>query len=186
MNSMNQLPVVERALRLATRAHEGQKRKDVDLPYIIHPVAVALIVAQYGFSETVIAAALCHDVLEDTEVTEDELRDELGDDVATIVKLLSYDEGISWEEQRKRYVEVVRAAPIEVKAVSTADKIHNARSLIATYAERGPTAWSLFTRPKHIKLWFEEEMVKMLRETWQHPMIEEYARLVEQMQSLDQ
>ncbi len=180
------IDLIDRAIRLAVAAHEGQVRKGDGDPYIVHPVAVALIVAQYGFSEAVIAAALCHDVLEDTEVTEDELRDELGDEVVTIVKLLSYDEGISWEEQRKRYVEVVRRAPVEVKAVSTADKIHNARSLIATYAERGPATWSLFTRPKHIKLWFEEEMVKMLRETWQHPMVEEYARLVEVMKSLDQ
>ena len=77
--------LIERAVALAVRAHEGKMRKGTLMPYIVHPVAVAFILARHGFSDTVIAAALVHDTVEDTSVTDAELRHELGDEVADLV-----------------------------------------------------------------------------------------------------
>ena len=74
MNALFFSPVIERAMRLAVRCHRHQNRKLSDLPYISHPASVALILSQSGFGdEDVLAAALLHDVVEDTDCTLDEL-----------------------------------------------------------------------------------------------------------------
>ncbi len=173
----------EKALQLAARAHEGQLRKDGP-PYIIHPAAVADMLRKHGFSETVVAAAYVHDVLEDTKITEEELLAELGPEVLALVKAVSYDKTLSWEEARLAYIESVRQAPEGAKAISVADKIHNARSLLAAYAAEGPAVWKHFNRGKAKKMWFEESVLTRLKESWQHPLVDEYAGLVSQMQEL--
>ena len=176
--------LIDRALQLAFSAHEGQKRHE-GTPYIAHPVAVALMLARRGFGEEVIAAALCHDVLEDTSVTESEMRQELGDAATDIVRAVSYDRSLPWKGQRERYIESVREAGESAMAVSVADKIHNAQSLIALHASGGPAVWSKFNATKEQKVWFEEAMLAMLKEAWQHPLVEEYEALVEKLRTLD-
>lgn len=176
--------LIEKAIRMSVSAHAGQMRKDGP-PYIIHPVAVSLMLARHGFAEAVIAAALVHDVLEDAPVTADEMRDELGEEVLALVKAVSYDKALSWEDARVAYVEAVRTAPEGAKAISIADKIHNAESLLMAYEKEGKSIWSHFNRSRDKKLWFEEEMLKMMRESWQHPLVEEYAALVEKLKALE-
>ena len=74
------MTLIEKAFLAALEAHEGQERKDGP-PFIVHPVMVTLILAQHGAGERVLAAALTHDVLEDTRFGEDRLRKELGNEV---------------------------------------------------------------------------------------------------------
>ncbi len=67
-------PLVERALRIAARAHHGQNRKQTDCPYIAHPAAVALILQRAGFDDdAILAAAVLHDVVEDTDYSAEQL-----------------------------------------------------------------------------------------------------------------
>lgn len=177
------MTLTDKALRMAFAAHEGQMRHE-GIPYITHPVAVALIVARHGFPEEAVAAALVHDVLEDTKVTESEMHQELGDAVTDIVKTVSYDHSLPWRQQRERYIEAVRAAGDNAKAVSLADKIHNAQSLINLHEAGGPAIWSKFHTTREEKLWFEEEMLKMLKISWNHPLIGEYEALVAKLLTL--
>jgi len=176
--------IVEKAVRVAVEAHKNQTRKGDDQPYIIHPVMVALKLAKHNFPDEVIAAALTHDVLEDTDYPEEELRKELGDEVLEIVKDVTNDQSLPWEEKKKRYVETVRNASEGAKAVALADKIHNLESLLIAYEEQGPALWKRFNRGKDQKIWFENEVLKMLEETWQHPLIEEYEYLLKQEKDL--
>lgn len=176
--------LTDKAFALALAAHEGQKRHE-GTPYITHPVAVAFILARHDFSEEVIAAALCHDVLEDTNITEDEMRLELGGVVVDTIKALSYDYSVPYKEQRERYIESVRQAGEGAMAVSVADKIHNVQSLLALYAQEGPGIWKKFNATREQKLWFEEAMLAMLKSSWQHPLVEEYEALVEKLKALD-
>lgn len=182
---MNELSLTERALRVACAAHAGQKRKADDSPYIIHPVMVAILLAQHGFDESVVAAALVHDVLEDTSVTEDELRRQLPGVVVDTVVAVSEDKDLSWEERKKAYREAVRNGSPAARAVSIADKVHNAQSLLAAHASQGSALWEKFNRGKERKLWFEQEMLKVFQETWQHALVDEYAALVRQIEVLD-
>ncbi len=181
---MKNLPLLERAVRLAVRAHEGQMRKESDTPYITHLMGVAIILAKHGFSDTIIAAGLAHDTVEDTSVTPEELRETLGDEVADIVAAATNDDSLSWEEKKKKYIESIRNASEGAKAVATADKIHNAESLLAAYAEQGTELWKLFNAGRDKKLWFENAMLTMLQESWKHPLVDEYKVLVEKMNAL--
>lgn len=176
--------LVEKAFLLAESAHKTQTRKESKTPYIVHPVMVAFLLTKYGFGEVVVAAALVHDVLEDTLVTEAELRSELGAGVAELVLPVTHDDTLSWEEKKKAYIESVRNASEDVKAIATADKIHNAESLLAAYEKQGASLWNYFNAGREKKLWFEESMLAMLKETWGHPLVGEYERLVEKIRSL--
>jgi (p)ppGpp synthase/HD superfamily hydrolase len=177
--------LIEKATKIAVMAHKNQTRKGDGLPYIIHPFMVAMKLSKYDFSDEVIAAALVHDVLEDTDFAEEELRKELGDQVVGIVKSVTNDESLSWEDKKSKYVETVRMAGVEAKAVALADKIHNLESLLTAYEQQGSKLWEKFNRGKEQKLWFENEVLKMLKETWQHPMIEEYEALLEKEKKLE-
>ena len=176
--------IIEKAMTMALRAHEGQVRKEAPVPYIVHPVEVALILARHGFSDTVIAAGLVHDTVEDTPVTIEEIRRELGDAVADIVAPVTHDESLSWEQKKLAYIEAVREASDDVRAVSVADKIANARSLIAAAVAQGESVWTYFNRGREKKLWFEDAMCAMLHESWQHPLVEEYAVLVKRLHAI--
>ncbi|MFH1129406.1 MAG: HD domain-containing protein [Patescibacteria group bacterium] len=179
---MNQeLGLIEKATRIAVIAHVNQKRKNDGSPYVVHPFIVAMKLVKYNFSDAVIAAALVHDVLEDTDVTEQELRDKLGNEVVDMVKMVTNDDTLSWRDKKIKYVETVRNGSDEAKAISIADKIHNMEDLLFTYSQIGPEVWKKFSNKREEKLWFEEEMLKMFKETWSHPLIDEYERLMEQM-----
>ena len=78
------ISLIEKAYHLATKAHENQVRKSGE-PYIIHPLCVAIILADLEMDKETIAAGLLHDVIEDTIMTEEELRGQFGDDVALLV-----------------------------------------------------------------------------------------------------
>jgi (p)ppGpp synthase/HD superfamily hydrolase len=177
--------IVENAARIAVIAHKEQKRKDGDTPYVVHPFMVAFTLARYGFRNEVVAAALVHDVLEDTDFPEDELREAIGEETFAIVQAVTNDPALEWEAQRMRYIETVRNGPDGALAVSLADKLHNMKNLLTAHAEQGPALWSRFNRGKEKKLWFEESMLAMLKETWKHPMIDEYEELIKKMRTLD-
>ena len=172
-------------MRIAARAHQGQKRKESDLPYVTHPFMVAMKLAMHDYPDTVLATALVHDVLEDTAYGEETLQNELGEEILKLVQSITYDKTLSWEETRTKYIESVRVASEEVKAISVADKIHNAESLILGYKIQGKDIWKNFSRSKEKKMWFEREMLKMLKETWEHPLVNEYESLVRLMEKLD-
>lgn len=181
----NNLSLIEKALQIALEAHKNQKRKTDNTPYIIHPIMCAFKLKDYEFSEEVIAAALVHDVFEDSDFPEKDLRNDLGEEVFKIVKALSEDKSLEWEERKKLYIEKIKNALQEVKAVSVVDKIHNAESLILAHEKQGKDVWSKFNRGKDEKLWFEKEVLKALKETWHHPLILEYESLVEKMKKLE-
>jgi len=179
-----EINVIEKAIRIAVCAHKEQTRKESDLPYIAHPFAVALKLTKYNFPDTVIAAGLTHDVIEDTDVSEDELREDLGDEVVDIIMTVSNDDSLSWEDKKKKYIESLREGSEGAKAVATADKIHNIESLMIAYQEQGPSIWEHFNRGKEKKIWFEDAMLSMLRETWDHPLVDEYEKLLKELKSV--
>ncbi len=174
----------ESALKIAIKAHDGQTRKHDGSAYVVHPIMVSRIVEAGGFSEVAVAAALVHDVLEDTPITEAELRVELGDEVVDIVMTVSEDITLPWEERKEAYVEKVTAADESVWAVSVADKIHNAGDLIEFHSITGPDAWKVFNRGKESKIWFERLLYTELSKVWQHPLLDIYAAKINELEAL--
>lgn len=180
-----ELSLIEKAARIAIVAHADQKRKSDGFPYIIHPFMVAIKLMKHGFDDVVIASGLVHDILEDTKFSEEEMRQELGNEVVEIVKTLAEDKSLQWEERKEKYVQAVRNGSDTAKAVSIADKIHNTENIIATYKQIGSEIWKKFNRGKEKKVWFENEMLKMFKKTWSHPLIGEYEALLKQMRNLE-
>lgn len=180
-----EISLIEKAVKIASVAHAGQTRKDKETQYIVHPFMVAFILEKYGFSDTIIAAALTHDVLEDSDFGEEKLRRELGDTVVDIVKAVSEDKSLPWEDRKKLYTEVVGRSQAEVKAVSLADKIHNIKSILNSYEIIGPDVWKSFNRGREQQIEFMNNMLKMFKETWSHPMVDEYETLVKKVTALD-
>ena len=123
--------IIERAYRVAAKAHEGQTRRSGE-PYITHPVAVAEILAELGLGPKTIAAALLHDTVEDTGYPLETLREEFGEEVAMLVdgvtKLdrVKYGENAQAETVRKMIVAMSK--DIRVLVVKLADRLHNART----------------------------------------------------------
>jgi len=123
--------IIERAYRVADRAHEGQTRRSGE-PYITHPIAVAQILAELGLGPKTIAAALLHDTVEDTGYPLETLREEFGDEVAMLVdgvtKLDRVKYGDSAQAETVRKMIVAMSRDIRVLVVKLADRLHNART----------------------------------------------------------
>lgn len=176
--------LLEKALQITHQAHKDQVRKIDATPYVIHPWMVAMKLARHGYADTVLAAAIVHDVLEDTQVTEEALREALGEEVVALVRSLTEDKAKPWEARKELYIETIRTAPNEVKAISVADKIHNLESLLDAHALHGAEVWKFFTRGREAKQWFEHALLSALQETWEHSLVDEYAQLVTRMDEL--
>lgn len=176
--------LIEKALRIATVAHKDMVRKADGLPYILHPFAVAMRLQKEGFSDDVVAAGLVHDVLEDTDYPAEQLRKELGNKVYKMVLSVTNDDTLPWEEKKTKYIETVRRGSEGAKAVALADKLHNLESLFIIYDKEGPAVWKKFNKGVEAKLWFEESVLKMLKETWDHPMVGEYERQLKKLRKL--
>ena len=147
------MTLVERARVFATAAHAavGQTRKYTGEPYIVHPMEVASIVEQAGGTETMIAAALLHDVLEDTAVTVDVLEEQFGSDVADLVLWLT-DVSTSADGNRSTRKALDRqhiaAAPAEAQTIKVADLISNTKTIV----EHDPNFSKVYLEEKRLLL----------------------------------
>jgi (p)ppGpp synthase/HD superfamily hydrolase len=159
-------PLVHSALEQARADHAGQLRNGSGgMPYIEHPVQVAALLDEHGYGEEVLAAALLHDVVENSETTLDELREKFGEAVAGMVGALSDDEALDDYRQRKaEHRERLAAAPVEAMAIYGADKLTNSKTLRAAYAEEGDAVREEFKVPLELKLEVWEADLALLRE----------------------
>src|ERR671937_2103097 len=125
--------LVTRAFRFAAKAHEGQQRRSGE-PFIMHPIGVAKICAQLRLDEQTLAAALLHDVAEDTATELDDVRGEFGDEVAQLVdgvtKLtrVQFQSREQAEAENYRKMVVAMAHDVRVILVKLADRLHNMRT----------------------------------------------------------
>ena len=128
-----ELDLVYRAYALAEEAHRPQRRKSGE-PYILHPIAVAMIVAnEIGLGAEPICAALLHDVVEDTDHTVKEIREMFGDDVATLVNVVTKKKKKHYETslQVDNYKQMLQSIHYDIRAllIKLADRLHNMRTL---------------------------------------------------------
>jgi myo-inositol-1(or 4)-monophosphatase len=131
--------LVREALEIARRAHAGQIRSaSGGRPYIDHPVAVAERLSEHLDGEEVLAAALLHDVVEDSELEVDDIRARCGDRVADLVAVLTDDAAIEPYSRRKQdHRDRVEAAGREAMAIYAADKLTNLAMLRDAYSAEG-------------------------------------------------
>ena len=155
--------VIEKALQVASKAHVNQYRKHTDIPYIIHPVAVGMILMKAGYSDDIVAAGILHDTVEDTSLSLADIEREFGPNIANIVDGCSEpDKSLSWEERKKHTIEFLKNASEDIKAVACADKLHNIRSIMNDYEQTGDLVWERFKRGKQEQEWYYRNVIESL------------------------
>ncbi len=160
-------PRLALALALAIEAHNGQKRKGTQIPYVAHPMAVAAIALEHGADEDQAIAALLHDAVEDGGAPYAErIRQQFGDRVAAIVDGCT--DGVpdanghkeDWKPRKLRYIAHLEQASDDVMLVSGADKLHNARAIVSDLQRIGQVVFERFTAPRDETLWYYDELAK--------------------------
>jgi (p)ppGpp synthase/HD superfamily hydrolase len=170
--------LIRKALEMAERAHAGQTRSGSGgMAYIHHPVAVAELLAEHGYDEQTVAAALLHDVVEDSETSVEEIAARFGRPVAELVEALTDDESVEPYERRKdEHRRRVEEAGGDALAIYAADKLSNVRVLRRAYANEGEPAGEEFKAPLDVKedIWMDDlEMLR--REAPELPFVEDLA-----------
>jgi len=177
------------ALVYGTQVHAGQVRKGTPVPYVSHILIVTGIVLENGGDEDEAIAALLHDAVEDQggEARLVDIRTRFGDRVADIVRGCSDSTTRPkppWEDRKRRYLAHVPSASASERLVSAADKLANARAILADYRDMGDTVWARFNASRDQILWYYRELVKAFRQAGGPPLVEELNRVVSAIEDL--
>ena len=161
-----QADLIDRAIEIAVKAHQKQKRKGTKIAYITHPFAVGIILAKAGCSEEVVAAGILHDTIEDARIKRSRIREEFGEKVASIVeKCTEPDKRRSWRKRKQHTLDSLKKAGLDVKFVVCADKLHNIRTIARDYRKVGDRVWKRFRRGREDQKWYYTSLVESLRIT---------------------
>ncbi len=179
----------EQALVYASQLHQGQRRKGTHVPYITHLLAVAAIVGEHGGTEDEVVAALLHDAVEDQGGASRlvAIRARFGEAVAEIVAGCTDTNETpkpEWYVRKQRYIEHLTSAPPSVLLVSSADKLHNARSILADFRVLGAALWTRFNGGKEGTLWYYGALSEAFQGRGNAGIAEELARVMAELQHL--
>jgi GTP pyrophosphokinase len=183
-------PRFEQALVYAAILHSGQARKGSSIPYISHVLSVAALALENGANEDEAIAALLHDAVEDAGGAPrlEDIRGRFGGAVAEIVLGCTDTDQTPkppWKERKQQYIAHLVHGSDSVKLVSCADKLHNARSIVADLREMGDAVWSRFTGGKEGTLWYYRALVETYQKHGAPPrLLNELIRTVDEMERL--
>ena len=183
------LTTLNHAIEFATIAHQGQCRKGTNIPYITHPFAVAMMLMKAGCQEEVIIAGLLHDVVEDTAITADQIRNIFGDAVAEIVAACSENKNLEWEDRKQHTIDHLKTAPMGVKQVTCADKLHNISTMLKDYENCGEDLWERFNpgregfTKRENQQWYYSSLAAIFEEddSTVHPMSKSFTEAVNKL-----
>jgi (p)ppGpp synthase/HD superfamily hydrolase len=177
------------ALTYAARVHSGQFRKGTEVPYMAHLLGVTAMVLEAGGDEEEAIAALLHDAVEDQGGADRlaDVRTRFGEHVAAIVAACSDTDQVPkppWRERKEAYLVHLREAPPEVLRVSLADKLYNARAIVADLHALGDSLWPRFTAGKQDLLWYYRGLAAVFRDRLPGAMTDQLAGSVAEMERL--
>lgn len=164
---------IEEAIIYATSKHNGQVRKIGKTPYIMHPLEVAQIISTMTEDEDVIIAGLLHDVVEDTNTSQDEIRDKFGERVMHLVesetenKYRDRPAEDTWKQRKKESLDVLCASSDRgISILWLADKLANLRSIYRQHERIGDEVWNFFHQkdPKMHEWYFKSVAEAVARE----------------------
>ena len=176
--------MIDKAIAFATKAHEGQLRKGTNLPYILHPMEVGMIVSRMTDDNEVIAAAVLHDTVEDCDgVSLEMIREEFGEKVARIVTAESEDKAKSWMERKAHTIDFLKNETLkDAKIVALGDKLSNIRSLYGDYKRVGERIWQRFNlKDKEKQGWYYRGLCDSLADLVEFPEYAEFCDLVDRV-----
>lgn len=169
---MKQYPptLIEIAVNIANSAHSGQTRKGSEIAYIVHPMEAAAITSSIliqldKYDENIVAAAVLHDTLEDTELTVADLRKYCSERTVDLVLVQSEDKSKSWKERKTHTIETLKKSTrdIDVLIVHLADKLSNMRSINRDFNIIGDELWTRFNqKEKSEHGWYYKSILENL------------------------
>ena len=182
-------PRFDDALVYASQLHREQIRKGSGIPYVTHLLAVAVIVGEHGGSEDEVIAALLHDAVEDQggQPRLEEIRARYGETVAAIVWGCTDADTVPkppWRVRKEAYVAHLAEATSSIRLVSSADKLHNARSILLDLRTLGPGLWDRFTGGRDGTLWYYRALADTFLRLSPGPLAGELARTVGEIERL--
>lgn len=177
----------EAALIYALRLHKAQRRKVTGAPYICHLLAVAAIVIEAGADEDCAISALLHDAVEDQggNSTLLAIKRQFGQQVADYVSTCSEPSrraNQDWRSHKLVYLAQIEAAPLAVKQIVLADKLHNGRSLLSNLSQFGSSVWTAFSGSPAETIWLYKAYHQLLKEAGLR--IEPLAAVIEQLEAI--
>lgn len=180
--------VLDKAIMFAVKAHSGFERRGKGFPYIVHPMEAVSIVATITSDQEILAAAALHDVIEDTDFAENDIKREFGDRVAHLVAsesdlvIENKSESESWKERKQFAIDRLAKLDRDAKIVSLGDKLSNARAMMRDYQEMGENLWNKFhvTDPKLHK-WHYEGLRDSLSELKDTFAFKEFSEIVDKL-----
>ena len=158
------MDIKQQAKLFAIKAHDGQVRKnDKVKPMIVHPLDVANILQEYNFDDNVVAGGYLHDVVEDTKYELQDIINEFGEDIGSLVETASEpDKSLSWEERKQHTIDRVKNLDLRHKAIICADKISNLEDLKILSEITGKLDFSNFKRGFERQKWYYEGVYQSL------------------------
>jgi (p)ppGpp synthase/HD superfamily hydrolase len=179
----------QNALVFASQLHADQNRKGSSTPYIAHLLGVTALVLEAGGDEDQAIAALLHDAVEDQGgmQTLEVIRSRYGERVARIVDGCTDAYQIPkppWKERKEEYIQHLRSVPAEVRLVSLADKLHNARAILADLRWQAGQTWGKFNGGKDGTLWYYRTLVEVFGASGDDALTAELKRVVDEIRCL--
>lgn len=171
------------AIEFAVRAHAGTERRGKGFPYVVHPLEAMAIVATMSSDQELLAAAVLHDTVEDTDVTIEQISAEFGERVAALVAAdtcpLKNKKGCSWHDRKQAAIDLIANASHDSKIVALGDKLSNMRAIARDYTVQGDNLWNLFSvhdRSEHE--WHYRELAQALSELSDTFAYKEFEKLI--------
>lgn len=178
--------VLNKAIEFATKVHEGQVRKGTTIPYILHPLEAATIVGTMTTDDEIIAGAVLHDVVEDTDTTVEQVEMLFGKRVAELVAYESEDKRenlpaqSTWKVRKQETLDHLKSATIDVKMITLGDKLSNIRAIYRDYTTIGDELWERFNqKDKNEHYWYYLGIADCLIELKDYHAYKEYCKLID-------
>ena len=191
--------LLDRAIVFAVRAHAGTERRGKGFPYIVHPMEAVEIVATMTRDQELLAAAALHDTVEDTDTTLEQIREEFGDRIASLVASESdtMPEGVSeeddgeylsssWHARKQAAIDRLVRASRDAKIVALGDKLSNMRAIARDYTSEGEVFWDRFrVKEKSVHGWRYHALLDALSDLSDTYAYQEFDFLVNRIFPID-
>ena len=183
------MELFDKAVIFACEKHSGQRRRLSDAPYFLHPMEVAAIVGTMSDSQELLAAAVLHDTVEDTDTTLEEIREHFGRRVSLLVMTETEDKRDSlppeatWKLRKEETLNIIQhTKDIDVKKLWLGDKLSNIRSFCREYRKCGDSFWNNFNqKDKKQQEWYYRSIAQALSELKEYDAYREFVSLLDEL-----
>lgn len=175
--------LIQKAILTTIKAHEGQVRKgDGKTPYVLHPLEAGIIISNYTSNESLIVTAMLHDVIEDSNVTYEDIEKDFSKEIADSVKLLTENKSIKDWEERKTENLTRLSSNMTIYVVKAVDALVNMKDLFYAVQTNGESVWERFNAPKELKMQYFERILQDTKASLPIDLLEKYISALKDLQ----